>query len=88
MKEKRLSDTYRFKGFVPKEQIIGVFGDSYAHVVRLERTGKKLPALHAEPLLQRSMIIRSNVSAIFPAATPGFILKSRSDEFFAGHAGK
>jgi hypothetical protein len=86
--KRRLSDTYRFPGYEPKEKVVGVFGDPRARVVRLERTGKKLPAAHAVPFSQHSMTVRSGASATFLAATLGFILKLRSDESSAKCARK
>jgi|WetSurMetagenome_2_1015567.scaffolds.fasta_scaffold213168_2 hypothetical protein len=88
MKKKRLSDTYAFSGYVPREKVIGIFGDSRARVVRLERTGKKLSVAHAELLLLRSMTEKTSGSVTFPAATLEYILKSRSDGFSAGLAAK
>jgi len=41
MRKKRLSDTYRFPGFKLRADVVGVFGDPKARIVRLVRTGKK-----------------------------------------------
>lgn len=88
MKKKRLSDAYTFPGYVPQEKVLGIFGDSRARVVRLERTGKKPSVVPAVLLLLRSMTEKLSESVTFPAATLESILKSRSDEFSAGRAGK
>lgn len=88
MKKKRLSDAYTFPGYVPQEKVIGIFGDSRARVVRLERTGKKLSVAHAELLFLRSMTEGSSGSVTFHAATLEYFLKSRSDGFSAGLAAK
>ncbi|MBU4445632.1 hypothetical protein KJ656_11205 [bacterium] len=42
IKYKRLSDAYRFPGFQPKQQVVGIFGDPKARVIRLKRIEKKL----------------------------------------------
>jgi hypothetical protein len=88
MMKRRLSDTYRFPGYEPKEKVLGVFGDPRARIVRLERTGKKLPAAHAVPFSQHSMTVRSGVSETFLAATLEFTLKLRLGESSAKCARK
>ena len=40
-KRKKISDVYKFPGFVPGEKIAGIFGDSQALVIRLRRIEKK-----------------------------------------------
>ena len=42
-KSKRLLDAYRFTGLRPLPQLVGVFGDAHARVVRLVRRSKKRP---------------------------------------------
>jgi hypothetical protein len=37
-----LSDAYCFPGFQPKQQVVGIFGDPKARVIRLKRIEKKL----------------------------------------------
>lgn len=39
-KIKRLSDAYRFKGFIPEGEVRGVFGDPQAVEIRLKRVKK------------------------------------------------
>ena len=41
IKQKRLSDAYRFPGFRPDQKVIGIFGDPKARVIRLKRIEKK-----------------------------------------------
>lgn len=70
-KIKRLSDAYRFPGFKPKQVVKGIFGDSKARVIKLNRIEKK----HAVPIVGKSNLAstteKSDVSAIFPVATCG-----------------
>jgi len=40
-KRKRLLDAYPFPGFQPDPELVGVFGDPHARVVRLARQLKK-----------------------------------------------
>ena len=42
VKRRRLSDAYRFPGFQPQQQVVGIFGDPKARVIRLKRIEKKL----------------------------------------------
>jgi hypothetical protein len=46
-KRKRLSSAYQFPGFIPEENIRGVFGDPQAMVIRLKRIEKKRYAQNA-----------------------------------------
>jgi hypothetical protein len=41
---RQLRDLYRFPGFKPLATVHGVFGDSWAVVLTLQRRGKKLSA--------------------------------------------
>lgn len=61
---RRLTDSYRFPGFKPCERILGVFGDSKARIVRLERTGKKLSAAAVVQHTTVIMIARKGAFAI------------------------
>ena len=38
---KRLYDAYRFPGFIPRAMLKGLFGDSHARIIPLQRRGKK-----------------------------------------------
>lgn len=55
-KKRLLLDEYRFPGFRPKAGIKGVYGDSKACVVMLERTQKKRFAVVVEPSIEAIMI--------------------------------
>ena len=47
-KRKRLLDAYRFPGFRPDPELVGVFGDPRARVVRLWRHLKKTLVIVAD----------------------------------------
>lgn len=46
-KKRRLLDEYRFDGFRPRADVVGVFGDPMARVIRLDRKQKKRSAVYA-----------------------------------------
>lgn len=77
---KRLQDVYQFPGFIRLAQVRGVPGDPYALVITLRRRRKKHSAVSAEVPIAPSMTSVLGECAIFPAATIGFIWRSR----FAG----
>jgi len=87
-KQRRLSDSYRFPGFKPKQSVTGIFGDPHARVVALVRQGKKLFAVSAERPAGLSMIVRPDGSATSPAAIPASTWNWRSGVSSAGGAGK
>jgi hypothetical protein len=43
-KPNRLSDAYKFDGFVPLSKIRGIFGEPLARIITLQRRGKKRSA--------------------------------------------
>jgi hypothetical protein len=88
MRKKALSDSYRFPGFTLQRTVVGIFGDSYARVIRLTRRGKKQFVVSAAQFIGPFTIIRSNGSVIFPLATPASIWSSKYDESSAGGAVK
>jgi len=55
IKYKRLLDAYRFPGFKPQQEVVGVFGDPKARVIRLKRVGKKLVVQNAVRRIVASM---------------------------------
>ncbi len=87
-KRLKLSDSYRFPCFKPKQTVTGIFGDPHARVVSLIRQGKKLSAVPAELFIGHSMTTRSKESATFPAATPVSTLICRYSASSARGAGK
>ena len=80
MKKKTLSDSYRFPGFTPQRIVIGIFGDSYARVIRLTRRGKKQFVASVARFIGPFTIIRSSESVIFLMAMPASIWSYRYDE--------
>lgn len=81
MKKQRLSDAYRFKGFVPEHEVQEVVGDDCARTVRLKRRQKKQFVLNAAQSFGLITTTRPGVFAICPAATCEYSLKLKS----AGH---
>lgn len=77
-KAKRLTDAYRFPGFIPQQIVVGVFGDPKARVIKLNRIEKKRIAQNAERSIGVFMTVRCAMFAIFRAATQGSILSWRS----------
>jgi hypothetical protein len=84
----RLSDSYRFPGFKPKQVVTGIFGDSHARIVHLVRQGEKLYVVSARQAIGLSMIESSDEFAIFPAVILASTWNWRSDASSAGGAGK
>jgi hypothetical protein len=82
-KRKRLTDAYRFRGFRPRSELKGVFGDPKARVISLERTGKKTFAEHVAESVGAFTIIKFAAFGIFPAQTLGFIWKCQYGESIA-----
>lgn len=77
-KDKRLWDVYAFPGFSPSETVKGVFGDSQARIIALQREGKKRYVVSAVPPTIRFTIARHVWSAICPAAMYGFTWRWKS----------
>jgi len=88
MKNRRLSDAYRYPGFTPQERVTGVFGDSKARIVRLERTGKKLSVVLAGGSAEAFTIRRPVAPATYPVVTPVFTLSSNPEGSSARRAGR
>jgi len=80
MRKKTLSDSYRFPGFTPQRTVVGIFGDSYARVIRLTRRGKKQFVAFVAWFIGLFTIIRSSESVIFLMAMPASIWNYRYDE--------
>jgi hypothetical protein len=78
-KRRTLSDLYLFPGFRPKRTVYGIFGDSNARVVKLNRRGKKLFAASAGQHIGPLAIVETALSATCPVATPGSTSNWRSD---------
>jgi len=87
-KQRRLSDSYRFPGFKPKQAVVGIFGDSHARVVALVRQGKKLPVVSVGRPAGLSMIERPAGFVISPAAILASTWSWKSGVSSAGGAGQ
>jgi hypothetical protein len=72
-KRRTLSDLYRFPGCKPKRTVHGIFGDSHARVVTLDRQGKKLYVALAALFVVHSMTARPAWYATSPAAAREYI---------------
>lgn len=77
MKRQRLSDAYRFTGFIPGHDVQEIVMDAGARTIRLKRRQKKLFVANAEPSGERIMTAQNDWSGICPAATFGYTLRSK-----------
>jgi hypothetical protein len=87
-KHRRLTDAYRFTGYTPQQEVIGVFGDPIARVIRLKRIQKKQCARVVASLQEVIMTTRYVGYAIFRAATNGYILSWKYAALIVGDARK
>jgi len=87
-KTRRLTDAYRFVGFIPQQVVVGVFGDPKARVIKLNRVEKKHVVRNAERSIMVFMTARCAVSAIFHAVTQGSTLSWKSVALSVGVVGK
>lgn len=71
---------YYFPGFWPKKTVYGIFRDSNARVIKLNRRGKKLFAAFAEQNIGPRVIVDPGLSVTFPAAMPESIWNWKSAE--------
>ena len=83
-KDRRLIDTYRFKGYAPSEELVGIFGDPKARVIELRRKGKKRYVLYARKHQQATTITRCGEYATYRVGTYGFIWSWKYAESIAG----
>jgi hypothetical protein len=87
-KQRRLLDEYRFPGYRPRAGIRGVFGDSRARVIQLDRTQKKRYVGVAEQSIGAITTRRYVGYGICPAEIPGSIWSWRYVGSIAGGVGK
>jgi hypothetical protein len=73
---RQLRDVYRFPGFVPLATVHGIFGDSHAVVVTLQRREKKQPAGRVAKFRTPFTINGRGMFGTFPVATSGSISTS------------
>ena len=85
-KIRQLRDLYRFPGFVPLATLHGIFGDSHAVVVTLQRREKKRFVGRAVKSRLRFTIKGLAKFATFPVATNASISTSSSVGFNADGA--
>jgi hypothetical protein len=71
-KKRRLRDEYRFPGFCPRAEVKGIFGDSKARVIKLERTQKKQYAGVVARFIGIITTRRFDGYGIYPVETQGF----------------
>jgi len=88
VKKRRLLDEYRFPGFRPRAKVKGIFGDSKARVIRLERRQKKRHAAFAGNLTRVITTTGFAGYGICRAARCGFFWNWRFAAYFASVAGK
>jgi hypothetical protein len=87
-KHKRLTDAYRFPGFTPKQEVVGIFGDPQARVIRLKRLEKKLGVRNVVVPMAVSTTAKHAGCEIFHAATPESIWNWKYAVWLVGDAGK
>jgi len=83
-KKKTLYDAYQLPGFTPQRSIIGIFGDPHARVIKLNRQGKKQPAVCAARSTDLFTTIKAAGSVTFPVVTPVSIWNYRYGASCAG----
>ena len=86
-KSKRLLDAYRFAGLRPLQQLVGVFGDAHARVVRLVRRSKKRPVAAVAGYTEDGTTALPGVPAICPAGPIASTSSSRCAGWPAETAG-
>jgi hypothetical protein len=87
-KKKRLLDEYQFLGFRPRSEIQGIFGDSKARIIRLERTQKKQRADAAGRCIEAITTRRNDRYGICPVGMPESTYQWKFDECSANGVGK
>ena len=85
-RKKSLYDAYRFPGFTPVREVMGLFGDRTALVIRLNRRSKKRSAAPARPSIVAGTTAGPGSFATSPAGTAGFTSSSMSGGSAAGSA--
>lgn len=83
-KHKSLLDTYRFEGFVPLNQIRGVFGDPLVRIIPLQRRGKKRFVEGVEDFPGFFTTAKHGWCGTSLAGITGYTWKWRYDGFSAG----
>jgi len=86
--QRRLLDEYRFDGFRPRADIVGVFGDSMARVIRLDRTQKKRSAVYAARCIELTTTGRCAAYATCHAGLREYICRQKFGGSIAGSAAR
>jgi len=87
-KKRRLLDEYQFPGFRPRSEIQGIFGDTKARVIRLERTQKKRHAVVAAWCIAAITTKQCDGYGIDPVEMPGYGWRWKFGESGASGVGK
>jgi hypothetical protein len=74
MKKQRLSDAYRFPGFIPEREIQTKRADDGARVIRMKRCQKKQFVRFADEVTVLITTVRNDESATCLAASFGYFL--------------
>lgn len=80
--QKRLTDAYRFLGFIPSQTVKGIFGDPKAKVIHLHRRQKNV--LSVDEFTAVSTIKSRDILAISRAVSGGCIWSWMFDLSHAG----
>ncbi|TVM04165.1 MAG: hypothetical protein CV087_01855 [Candidatus Brocadia sp. WS118] len=80
---KTLAELYSHSGFRARSKLIGVYGDPYARVIKLERRQKKPFVQFVIHHRRRTTIVKSNGQEIFPAVHSGYTLSLNTAVYFA-----
>ena len=83
---KRLYDAYRFPGFIPRVMLKGLFGDSHARIIQLQRREEKRSVAHVDGFPAPTTTEKRGWSGTSHAVTCGYTLKWKSGGLIAGAA--
>lgn len=86
MKKKRLSDAYRFKGFVPEQMVHETFEDLQGRLIKLKRRQKKLFVPNANIPMVRITIAKKDEYVICRAVNSAYILNLKYGAFSVNRA--
>jgi hypothetical protein len=82
---KTLSELYSHTGFRARNKLIGIYGDSYARVIKLVRRQKKLFALYVIHHQRPITTVKLNGQETFRAVSLEFTLSLNTAVCFARH---
>ena len=84
---KRLSDEYRFPGFLPEVTLKGLFGDPCARIITLIRRQKKHAVAIVAEFIRATTTRRYDWCGTCPVAKSGSIWKWKREEYFVKRVG-